>query len=275
MSKKSEKSPKTTLDQKSDVLNLSKKRGETPLQTIERYVKAHPEYKGTKMTYAGRLDPMAEGVLVVLTGEKNKERDVYTGLDKDYEFEFILGVETDTHDLLGKITMSILPQENIKKTTKEIEKALKHYKGTFTQKYPAYSSKVVDGMPLFQLARQGRIGVFTLPEHEVVVSKIELIDEKEFSLADFQTYVLDSLDLVDGDFRQAEIRRVWKLYFEDRIHDKKRDSFLVYKARVSCGSGFYVRQLVSDIGRDLGTGAVTTAIHRTRVGNYYITDSIS
>ena len=85
------------------VLNLYKKKSETPLQTIERYVKAHPEFRRAKMTYAGRLDPMAEGVLVVLSGEKNKEREAYTGLDKDYEFEFVFGIETDNNEVLGKI----------------------------------------------------------------------------------------------------------------------------------------------------------------------------
>jgi tRNA pseudouridine55 synthase len=123
------------------------------------------------MTYAGRLDPMAEGVLIVLTGEKNKEREAYTGLDKDYEFEFILGLETDTHDVLGKITETKQPKVI---SEKDIQNALKKFTGKFKQKYPAYSSKVVGGVPLFDLARKGKLATVVMPDHEVEVKKSSL-----------------------------------------------------------------------------------------------------
>ncbi len=250
----------------STALNLYKRVSETPLQTIERYVAAHKEYKSSKMTYAGRLDPMAEGVLVVLSGEKNKEREVYTGLDKDYEFEFVLGVQTDTYDLLGKMT----PGQIKDVSDKEIEKALKKYVGTFVQKYPAYSSKVVDGVPLFDIARKGKISTVVMPEHEVTVNSIELLNSKVVPSSAFQVDLESKINAVKGDFRQAEILRLWKKYFESSAPE----SVTVYKAKVSCGSGFYVRQLVNDIGNDLGTGAVTVSILRTRVGEYLLKDSI-
>lgn len=245
------------------VLNLYKKKSETPLQTIERFVALHPEYKDVKMTYAGRLDPMAEGVLVVLTGEKNKEREAYTGLDKDYEFEFVLGIETDTHDILGKIT-STKEVEKIDET--EIEKVLKKYHGKFKQKYPAYSSKVVGGIPLFDLARKGKLDTVVMPEHEVEVKNIELVSTKKISREDFKKYIEDGINEVVGDFRQKEILKLWNAYFE-----KAPEIFVIYKVRVTSGSGFYVRQLVSDIGVDLDTGAITTSILRTRVGHYTTT----
>jgi tRNA U55 pseudouridine synthase TruB len=63
---------------------------------------------------------------------------------------------------------------------------------------------------------------------------------------------------------------LWKKYFEEST----KKTFKIYKAKVSCGSGFYVRQLVSDLGKDLGTGAVTMKILRTRVGKCMLEDSI-
>lgn len=247
------------------VLNLYKRVSETPLQTIERYVAAHKEYKDTKMTYAGRLDPMAEGVLVVLSGERNKEREAYTGLDKDYEFEFILGAETDTHDVLGKVTAGA--QKKISK--KEVEAALKKYTGTFTQQYPAYSSKVVDGVPLFDIARKGNISKVVMPEHEVTVNSLALESEKTISRDEFASQIESKIRAVKGDFRQKEILATWKAYLESQAPEK----FVIYKAKVSCGSGFYVRQLVSDLGKDLGTGAITCSILRTRVGSYKLDQS--
>ena len=41
------------------VLNLYKKRGETPLECIYRFKMVNPEYADKPMTYAGRLDPLA------------------------------------------------------------------------------------------------------------------------------------------------------------------------------------------------------------------------
>lgn len=258
--------PKKVVQSIDIVLNLYKRVSETPLQTIERFVLSHPEYRDSKMTYAGRLDPMAEGVLVVLSGEKNKERDTYTGLDKEYEFEFILGAQTDTHDMLGKVTAGKVKQIE----DKEIEKALKKYVGTFAQKYPAYSSKVVDGVPLFDIARKGKISTVVMPEHNVIVNSIELLDKRKVPLAQFKHDLESKIKAVKGDFRQDEILQLWKTYFESGA----QESVTIYKVKVFCGSGFYVRQLVSDIGNDLGTGAVTVSILRTRVGEYLLKDSV-
>lgn len=248
-----------------NVLNLYKRKSETPLQTIERYVKKHSEYKKVKMTYAGRLDPMAEGLLVVLTGEKNKEREAYTGLDKDYEFEFMLGVETDTFDILGKITSV----SDVEVKQNEVSKAIMKYSGTFSQKYPPYSSKVLDGVPLFELARTGKLNHEKLPVHDVVVSKIEIIESKIVGKEELEKHVLDSIKKVSGDFRQTEILEMWDGYFGSKAPEK----VTLFKAKVSCGSGFYVRQLVSDLGKDLRTGAVTISILRTRVGEFSLADS--
>ncbi|MEN9622194.1 MAG: tRNA pseudouridine synthase tRNA pseudouridine55 synthase [Candidatus Parcubacteria bacterium] len=245
----------------SEVFNLFKKKSDTPLQTIERFITMNPKYSGVKMTYAGRLDPMAEGVLIVLAGEKNKERDAYTGLDKDYSFEFVLGVETDTYDVLGKI-VSHAPVREV--TLKEIQKAVKKYTGTFEQPYPAYSSKVIDGTPMFDLARQGKISEVVLPTHNVTVSKLEITGTRTMSREDFKKEIIKSVGFVKGDFRQEETIALWKEYLEGAAPE----TLTVYKGELSCGSGFYVRQLVSDLGRDLGTKAVTVGILRTRVGEY-------
>lgn len=247
----------------SEVFNLFKKKSDTPLQTIERFITMNPKYKGVKMTYAGRLDPMAEGVLVVLAGEKNKERDAYTGLDKDYSFEFMLGVETDTYDVLGKITAH-KPSPDI--SLKEVQKAAKKYVGTFKQAYPAYSSKVIDGTPLFDLARQGKIEGVVLPTHDVTVSKLEITGTRTVSREDVKKEIIKSIGFVKGDFRQEETIALWEKYFESSAPE----TIVIYTGELSCGSGFYVRQLVSDIGRDVGFGAVTTKILRTRVGEFKV-----
>ncbi len=253
------------------VFNLYKKKSDTPLQTIERFMTMNPKYSGVKMTYAGRLDPMAEGVLVVLAGEKNKERDAYTGLDKDYTFEFILGVETDTYDVLGLITDHTDPKAPIKNITlTAVKNAAKKYAGTFDQSYPAYSSKVIDGTPLFDLARQGKIGAegseIALPKHSVTATRLEIVGSRSMPREEFKKEITRAIGFVKGDFRQEETIARWNKYLEGDAPE----TLTIFKGELSCGSGFYVRQLVADIGKDLGVGAVTTAIIRTRVGEYTI-----
>lgn len=249
-----------------EVLNLYKKIGETPLQTLNRFVASYPEYRGVKMTYAGRLDPMAEGVLIVLSGSANKDRVKYTGLDKDYEFDFILGVDTDTHDLLGKVVGEVRP---VKIGEAEVRETLSRYRGEFEQYYPAYSSKVVAGIQLFDYARRGKITSIILPKHKVRVDSIELVGSRSVSRDEWWQEIRSTIDSVEGDFRQEEIISIW-----EKTIPSLPNKLTIYRARVSCGSGFYVRQLVADIGRDLSTGAVTARILRTRVGDYRINDSM-
>lgn len=45
------------------------------------------------------------------------------------------------------------------------------------------------------------------------------------------------------------------------------------KLRAGVSSGTYIRSLVNDIGSTLGTGAYTTALRRTKVGGYRVSDA--
>ncbi len=69
--------------------------GETPLEALERVRLENPHVKNIPLSYAGRLDPLAEGVLLVLCGEANKSRSEYLGMDKEYECEVLFGIKTD------------------------------------------------------------------------------------------------------------------------------------------------------------------------------------
>lgn len=84
------------------------------------------------------------------------------------------------------------------------------------------------------------------------------------SREDFKKEIIRSIGFVKGDFRQEETIALWKQYLEGDAPE----TLTIYKGELTCGSGFYVRKLVSDIGDALGTKAVTTAIVRTRVGEY-------
>ena len=69
--------------------------GETPLEAIERFRLINPLYKNVPMTYAGRLDPAATGLLVLLGGDLCTEKDLYTSLPEPYEGSMLFGFNTD------------------------------------------------------------------------------------------------------------------------------------------------------------------------------------
>lgn len=81
----------------------NKEIGETPLECLERARLSNCIAENMPMTYAGRLDSLATGKLLILVGEECKDKEKYLGLDKEYEIEVIFGVGTDTCDALGLI----------------------------------------------------------------------------------------------------------------------------------------------------------------------------
>ena len=92
-------------------ITLDKAVGETPLSCAEDYRAKHKELEGVAMAYAGRLDPMASGKLLILLGEECKNQTNYHGLDKEYEFSVLLGIGSDTHDVLGRLETPTLSEQ--------------------------------------------------------------------------------------------------------------------------------------------------------------------
>ncbi len=220
------------------------------------------------MTYAGRLDPMAEGLLLVLSGEAIKEKEKYTSLSKTYEFEMLWGVETDTADVLGLINQpSIQQEEPCQELTEKssVDTALKSAVGNFQQKYPAYSSRTVGGKSLIEWSRAGKIGEVEIPSHEVELMSAVFISRRELSGAELLKNVEEKISLVRGDFRQESILSAWRAFLTPR----GETVFTLDRVRVDVSGGFYVRQFVTDVARSLGTCATTYHIVRTRIGDFH------
>ncbi len=250
------------------MLCLYKKIGETPLQCLDELRLAKPEYKNTVLSYAGRLDPMAEGLMLVLVDEENKEREKYLGLDKEYECEVLLGVGTDTYDILGKV-VGILPEPVSTSVSKYalIESHLASFVGRYAQKYPPYSSKTLHGKALFEYAKSETLLEEDTPSREVEVYGIEIISIEQISLLSLETRIFKNISLVTGDFRQAEIIEKWKSFFKLKYPQK---TLPVIKIKVVCGSGVYIRSIANELGKKLGVPALALSILRTKVGEYDI-----
>ncbi len=251
---------------------IYKKLGETPLEALERFraekiAEAYPtqDWKTIPMTYAGRLDPMAEGLLLILIGDECKNKEEYLGLDKEYEVEILFGVSTDTHDVLGLVDFPKgRPSEvNIPKVYPS--GYFSKYIGKFSQPYPSYSSKTVNGKQLHQLARSDELPD-EMPEKEVEIYSIaEVYPPTIITAVELKVRILSSIDLVKGDFRQSEVKSSWK-----QTLNGSTKIFSIITIRVKCSSGTYMRSLAHKIGKDMGTCALALSIKRTKIGDYIV-----
>ncbi len=106
-----------------------------------------------KVGHTGTLDPLATGVLPVCLNEATKLARFLSDDSKEYLATMLLGVQTDTLDTEGKITV----QSDIVVSVEEIHSALSRMVGKIKQVPPAYSAIKHCGEPLYKLARKGII----------------------------------------------------------------------------------------------------------------------
>ena len=154
------------------ILLVDKPKGLTSSRVVERIKK---RFK-VKAGHTGTLDPIATGLLIVLTGKLTKNAAAFLKLDKAYEVKAILGIETDTFDTDGRI----LRQTDKEITREELEKVLKEFHGDVWQTPPPFSAKKMAGQKAYELARKG-VAV-DIPPKKVSIYSLEL---KEFQFPYF------------------------------------------------------------------------------------------
>lgn len=248
-------------DEDREIVLINKNQGETMGQLTERVRSDFLIPPDVRVTFAGRLDPMASGLVIYLIGDKRFEKQKFIDLPKSYQFEIIFGVETDTGDALGIITKTNESQLEIKETL--LRDALVFIQGVGTQIYPAYSSKHIDGKPLFEYAREGR----DVPnvERQVEISSLSLEKIMKVKKDDFLKEIKEQIHNVQGDFRQGTILDNWQ---------KAYHSLPTYLIKATCGakvsSGTYIRVIAGDVARELGTYAIAHNIYRESVGPFTI-----
>lgn len=108
---------------------------------------------GTKRVgHTGTLDPLAEGVLVMLVGRAAKAAEYLVSDTKEYVATLRLGLTTDTEDITGEILTrhgGELPSAD------EVNMAVNSFLGESEQIPPMYSALKVGGKKLCDLAREG------------------------------------------------------------------------------------------------------------------------
>tara|TARA_X000000368_G_scaffold256589_1_gene202815 strand:- start:304 stop:1173 length:870 start_codon:yes stop_codon:yes gene_type:complete len=123
-----------------------------------------------KIGHCGTLDPLATGLLPICIGEATKFSSFMSDLDKTYEVDIRLGIETDTGDIDGEIISTSVNNFN----QIDLENVLKSFEGPQDQIPPMYSAIKNRGKPLYWWARKG---IYLLrQERDINIYKIGLLD---------------------------------------------------------------------------------------------------
>lgn len=241
-----------------NILRVWKQRGETLAALLRRVREERGIAPQEKLTYAGRLDPMAEGEVLLLTGAARFEKERYIGLSKTYRFEVLLGVSTDTYDTLGIITNTQIPiiKEVTQETITEEMGKLKNEK----LPYPPFSSKPIDGVPLFTKAKEGTLPD-NLPMQRSAADDIVFLKSREVSCGELAQTIIADIKKVEGDFRQKAIIEGWR----SLMNDPCATSLQLLSFETTVPSGVYIRSIAHEIGKRLGIPTLAHRIIRTKI----------
>jgi tRNA pseudouridine55 synthase len=172
--------------------------------------------KKIKVGHCGTLDPIATGLLILVSGKLTKRAGELTKMDKTYLAEATLGASSSTYDSEGTLS----PVSSKKPTKSELKTQLFKFSGKIEQTPPIFSAIKVDGQRAYKLARDGK--EVQLKSREVEIYSIELVSY----------------------------------------------SYPKLQFRVHVSSGTYIRSIIDDLGKNLGTGAYMSALRRETIGKY-------
>lgn len=120
------------------ILNINKPAGISSHDVVDIIQKI---FLGSKVGHTGTLDPIATGVLPILLGDATKLSKRFRLENKAYRVKMLLGVETDTYDITGKI----ISAEVVNKDEIYIGERIKRFIGKSMQKPPIYSLVKLEG----------------------------------------------------------------------------------------------------------------------------------
>ncbi|MGB8988805.1 MAG: tRNA pseudouridine(55) synthase TruB, partial [Candidatus Sulfotelmatobacter sp.] len=194
--------------------------------------------KQRSVGHLGTLDPLATGVLPLVTGSLTRLAQFYIASEKTYEGVIRFGFATNTYDADGEPLNEWSSEENHVGTAAlgcpaaipdlilgTLQKLAAEFQGQIQQTPPPFSAKKIHGIPAYKLARK---------QKEVTLDPVQ-VEIKEFAITAVEN---------------------------DRAH---------FRARVS--SGTYMRSIAHEMGQRLGCGAHLESLRRTCVAEFDITQA--
>ena len=119
--------------------------------------------------HLGTLDPLATGLLPLVTGNLTRLAQFYTSSEKTYEGVIRFGFATDTYDSDGEASG---PSQTVEVSLEQIQGLSQGFVGLIEQMPPPFSAKKIQGVPAYKLARK----------HKDVPLKAVQVEIKEFEI---------------------------------------------------------------------------------------------
>jgi tRNA pseudouridine55 synthase len=130
------------------VLLLDKPLGLSSNQALQ---KAKWLFRAEKAGHTGTLDPLATGVLPLCFGAATKFSQQHLDADKTYETTLRLGQKTTTADAEG----NVIQEREVTCTPESVSQVISLFTGPISQVPPMHSALKINGIPLYEYARQG------------------------------------------------------------------------------------------------------------------------
>lgn len=124
-----------------------------------------------RIGYAGTLDPLATGLMIVAVGEATKLLYALEQTDKVYKVKIRLGATSETYDAEGPLhpfeKFQIPSREDVGKIIAD------HFSGERTQIPPRYSAVKIAGKHAYDLVRKGK--EVNIPAKKVIFHDIRIL----------------------------------------------------------------------------------------------------
>lgn len=250
-----------------------------------------------KMGHGGTLDPLASGVLVIGVGSGTKKLGDYTnGSIKKYECVGLLGGSTTSGDSEGELLLKT-EVDHINRDL--IDKTKERMIGTIDQTPPIFSALKMDGKRLYEYAREGLPLPRQIKTREVKIYDLEVKDD---TLSNDHDYIFLKSEVDENGKTLAEqlannptlndhevpFSREWKtknpndkelplpmrLVKDNKAYEDNgyRAPLLHFDASVS--SGTYIRSLLSDMGRCIGSSAYMVKLIRLKQAEWELQKNV-
>ncbi|GAV27199.1 hypothetical protein PMKS-000663 [Pichia membranifaciens] len=304
VNKQSGATSRAVLDQLNRILSSSKVSQESlqKLQNTRKQAQGKQRIKKWKTTklkmgHGGTLDPLASGVLVIGVGSGTKKLGDYTnGSVKKYECIGLLGGSTTTGDSEGELLL----KTEVGHVTKDLlEQTRERMVGTLDQTPPIFSALKMDGKRLYEYAREGLPLPRQIKSREV---KITDMDIKDDTLTTEHDYVFLKSEVDENGKTLAEqlannptlndhavpFSREWndehkgddslplemRIIKDSKVYEDEayRAPLLHFDATVS--SGTYIRSLLSDLGRAVGSSSYMVKLVRWKQAEWELNKNV-
>src|ERR1700693_4096391 len=117
--------------------------------------------------HLGTLDPLATGVLPLVTGSLTRLAQFYISSEKTYEGVIRFGFATNTYEAVGEPSGEACP---VTLTLQSLQEVAAKFLGVIKQVPPPFSAKKIQGVPAYKLARK---------QKEVILQPVS-VEIKEF-----------------------------------------------------------------------------------------------